>query len=84
MKTRLNREIHPMEIPWRVVGVLVVLALLALLGGCATIERHPRLVAAGVVVVGTSLALSLHGHSTIEPEFKKSIPLTCSLPECKQ
>jgi hypothetical protein len=43
---------------------LVALLLIAPLGGCATIHRHPKATALIVgSVVGVSVGLALHGHS---------------------
>jgi hypothetical protein len=39
------------------------IALCLLMSGCATCERHPLACSAAAVIVGTSIALSVRGHS---------------------
>lgn len=57
-------------------GVLLVL----LLGGCTTIREHPRLSAAAVAVVVTSIALSSgHGDHQPAPDIRLPIPPTREL-----
>lgn len=60
---------------------IAVIAVAALLSGCATCERHPIECGAAVGIIATSLALSLNqpgNHRTLAPTTRTIQPPSCA------
>ena len=63
---------------WISYGLIALIVLLAMLSGCATIERHPYITATVVGVVAASVAISAEHHHEHERTWVYRTP---NLPE---